>query len=214
MVRLSFIISVILLFQAIGFGQGYECFQVQISDDIELRKEFSVKVILNVRLAKQEGKFIWNSSNGINQITNEPFIKIPTNKDDEGKEIKISLEIEGLPDYCRKSYETNIEVINRIPNYHPDWMFEYNLRSWNDEKLRLTEYAELLKEKKDSNLIIIIRGKNPKGKKILIRQQKIKNFLINIEKVDKERFKVIFVKSNDERAEYYIVPKEIPPPIK
>jgi hypothetical protein len=95
---------------------------------------------------------------------------------------------------------------------HPDWFHEIKLRSWNDEKLRISLYAKELANQKDSKLYIIIEAKNPKSTKILNRRKGIENFLTNIQKVKRGKFQLVITKSDIERIQYWLVPKGAIPP--
>lgn len=84
--------------------------------------------------------------------------------------------------------------------------------SWNDEKLRLSNFVIELEEKNNVLFYIVISTENPKSKKLVQRRARITNYLIEELKLNKEKIKVVVTKSPFEETQYWIVPKGAEPP--
>ena len=194
----------------VGLGQEV-CVQIKADENVIAGNDLILTVDIKTSLTAQPLKFTWESSNRVKQITEKPTLTISTTKDDDGKEIEINLIVEGLPQNCLKNYQSFVPIIPpRLGIHDPDW-FSNNL-SWNEEKLWLSNISTEFKKKEESTLYLIIQTKNPKSKKNRKRQERIKNFLINTQKLNKERVKIILTKSGTEETQYWIVPKGAEPP--
>lgn len=214
--RLTFIISIFLLFQTVSVGQDV-CVEIKASENVVAGNEITITANINKSLTNQPSKFIWEISNRIKQIperqiTEKPTLIIPTSKDDGGFEIIIALEIESLPNNCLKSYQIFVPIIPIppigciLPATFP------NSGSWNEEKRWLIDYVEQLKMQQNSFFYILISTKNLKSKKLIQRKMRITNYLTNLG-ISKNRFKIIVHKSPTEDTRYFVVPKDAQPPI-
>ena len=191
MVRLTFIFSVILLFQTIGFGQDV-CVEIKAEPNADIfpsGQTILFKAVLSKKIKAENLKFIWNTSNGISKTENSDSFSLETKKDSKDESIKIFLEIEGLPQNCLRSYERKVTIVpppipvidlDRFPNNLP----------WNDEKWRLSSYVKELKEQKTSSIYIVISTRNPKSKKLTQRKLRIISYLTKDLQVEKKESKL------------------------
>jgi hypothetical protein len=214
MKKVVLIISVILLFQIICFGQEKDvCVEIKTVDKIAVGETLKVTADLKVDFLVAPQKLHWQTSKG-QKLTTEGFTaQFAINKDDAGKALKISLEFEGLPDNCLRVYEENVEVEYQEPPRCGYKISFPNNGIWNEEKLRLNSEANDFFSKEDATIYKVIETKTPQSKKIAQRKLRIINYLTKEQKIAKKKVIIKVIKSQSEETTYWIVTKGATPPI-
>ena len=123
MTRLFFTILAISIFQLCILGQDI-CAEIVAENSVALGESVMVSVQKKVDVPDETLKYKWSSSFGTVEIIDPSDARIKTDLDNPAGEITITLEVDGLPSNCLKSYQKKVELYR--PMIHPDHISTYS----------------------------------------------------------------------------------------
>ena len=151
----------------------------------------------------------WTFSNNVSfEKQGKPVIYFETTDELNGLTVKASVKIDGLPDGCPNTISDFFQIL-----YDPGvpmCLADYENLSFLKEKRELDRVVFQLKDYPNTIAYFIIYPAKKHSKRMLeIRSAKISKYLIQVHKLTKKEFKIVFAVAGDfPQTLVYVVPKD------